>query len=145
MTRLDDASKLVIIDYEYGGWNPAAFDLGNYLCEMALDNNHPYGKGIKLYMENHPSEEEIDQVCKWYLENWHAATGEGDLESFFAARKDKFGREVRQCMLLACWYWGVWALSMLPDSEVCNESAFNIEYSAMRAKQYDYLKKRFSF
>lgn len=42
--------QLLLIDYEYAGWNPMAMDLANYLNETMLDNNHPYGDGIAWYL-----------------------------------------------------------------------------------------------
>lgn len=135
---------MVLIDFEYGGWNPAAFDLGNYLTEMALDNAHSFGIGIKYYEANLPTDAEITQISKWYLEGWHRKRGGTDgFESFCAERLAKFEQDVRQCMLLSCWYWGVWALSMLPDDKVCDESLFNVEYAVMRCKLFEHLKKRF--
>ena len=38
----EDNRKLMIIDYEYAGWNPMAMDLANYLNETMLDNSYPY-------------------------------------------------------------------------------------------------------
>lgn len=36
-----DGRKLLLIDYEYAGWNPMAFDLAAYLNETMLNNSHP--------------------------------------------------------------------------------------------------------
>lgn len=47
--------KIVMIDYEYGGWNPFAFDIANYISELSLDNAHPQGNGCKVYPSNFPS------------------------------------------------------------------------------------------
>ena len=41
MTMIEDNEKVVLIDYEYGGWNPFAVDIANYLNEFMLDNAHP--------------------------------------------------------------------------------------------------------
>ena len=48
-----------MIDFEYGGWNPIAYDLANYLNEMCTDNAHPTAPGIKLYLSNFPTQEEV--------------------------------------------------------------------------------------
>jgi thiamine kinase-like enzyme len=40
--NFEDNSKLMIIDYEYSGWNPMAMDLANYFNETMLDNSYPY-------------------------------------------------------------------------------------------------------
>lgn len=36
----------MLIDFEYVGLNPRAFDLANYLNETALDNAYPLKNGI---------------------------------------------------------------------------------------------------
>lgn len=48
-----DNQKMMLIDYEYVGWNPVAMDLANYINEMAIDNNE-----IKFYEDNIPSLDE---------------------------------------------------------------------------------------
>ena len=31
---------LILIDYEYGGWNPIGFDIANYINECVCDNTN---------------------------------------------------------------------------------------------------------
>lgn len=69
LTLLEDNSKLTLIDYEYGGWNPRAMDLANYLNECCLDNAYPKGVGIKEYMDNFPSKKEIKTLIRTYLKH----------------------------------------------------------------------------
>lgn len=69
-----DQQQLVLIDYEYGGWNPVAMDIANAFNEMTLDNNHAIAPGIKLYVENFPSKEERHFVYRTYLKEWHSLT-----------------------------------------------------------------------
>jgi len=47
-----DNRKLMIIDYEYSGWNPMAMDLANYVNETMLDNSYPFENGIAWYLDN---------------------------------------------------------------------------------------------
>ena len=60
----------MIIDYEYGGWNPMAMDIANYLNETMLDNSYPEKNGIKCYIDNCMSNREIYMMSKRYLENY---------------------------------------------------------------------------
>ena len=48
----------MLIDFEYVGLNPRAFDLANYLNESALDNAYPLKNGIAFYLENYLRDEE---------------------------------------------------------------------------------------
>jgi len=55
LASLADNEQIILIDYEYGGWNPMAIDLANYFNECTCDNAHPKGVGIKYYLSNFPS------------------------------------------------------------------------------------------
>ena len=40
---------LILIDYEYGNWNPMAYDIANYFNEFTCDNaatHGPYDCGL---------------------------------------------------------------------------------------------------
>jgi choline/ethanolamine kinase len=55
LVNLENNELSTLIDFEYGGWNPIAYDLANYLNEMCIDNAHPSGPGVKLYLNNFPT------------------------------------------------------------------------------------------
>jgi len=40
----------------------------------------------------------------------------------------KFDDEVKRCMLLSNFFWGIWAFAILKDSDVTNEGVFNYAY-----------------
>ena len=54
-----DNSKVLLIDYEYSGWNPMAMDLANWVNETMLDNTHPGKNGIWWYTDNIMDHDEI--------------------------------------------------------------------------------------
>lgn len=66
MERSDNVN-LLIIDYEYGGWNPMAMDLANFINETMLDNGYPEKNGIAWYLDNCMSKAEVKQMSKTYL------------------------------------------------------------------------------
>ncbi len=70
LALLEDSRKIGLIDFEYGGWNPMAYDLANYLNECTIDNAHPKGVGVKLYLENFPTEEERHHFLSVYLKRY---------------------------------------------------------------------------
>ena len=84
LVTLKDNSKLILIDYEYCGWNPPAFDLAAFMTAMAVDQNCPYATGIKIYNENFPEEEdERDMIIKAYMrEMFNYLSKEEDLGTF---------------------------------------------------------------
>ena len=63
----DNNEEIVLIDYEYGGWNVFVWDIANYFNEMVLDNAHPKGNGVKVYLSNFPNKDEREQLCKYML------------------------------------------------------------------------------
>ena len=62
-----DNSKVLLIDYEYSGWNPMAMDLANWVNETMLDNSYPEKNGIEFYTENIMDNDEIEIMLKTYL------------------------------------------------------------------------------
>ena len=67
LMNLANNRDLVVIDYEYAGWNPMAMDLANYLNETMLDNAYPSKNGIAFYKENCMSFEELEEMTTSYM------------------------------------------------------------------------------
>ena len=60
--------ELILIDVEYAGWNPMAFDLANYFCETMLENASKTSEtGIACYLDNMMTLEEVNRMAKIYL------------------------------------------------------------------------------
>lgn len=60
-----DNEKIVVIDYEYGGWFPFAWDIANYINECMLDNID-----MKVYESNLPKEGERQNLYRFFLEHY---------------------------------------------------------------------------
>ena len=71
LSSLEDATKIVLIDYEYGSWNPQFYDLAIYLNEHICQNAYPKGTGIAYYMSNWPSDGEIEHLVRAYYSLLH--------------------------------------------------------------------------
>jgi len=52
LISLQDNEQITLIDFEYAGWNPIAYDLANYLNELAFDNAHPGVVPTREYLSN---------------------------------------------------------------------------------------------
>ena len=59
--------NLFLIDYEYSGWNPMAMDLAGFWNETMLQNSYPEPNGVKLYIENIMTDDEVKILTKEYL------------------------------------------------------------------------------
>ena len=70
LSSLADARKLMIIDYEFVGWQPRAFDIANYFNETMFINSYPYKNGVGFCLENFITDDEqkffINQYLTWY-------------------------------------------------------------------------------
>ena len=67
LSSLEDATKILLIDYEYGNWNPRFFDLAIYINEHICENVYSKGTGIAYYMANWPSDGEIEHLVRAYF------------------------------------------------------------------------------
>ncbi len=60
--NLKDNNQIMIIDYEYAGWNPMAMDVANYINETMVDNNFQDHNGKTWYSENCMTDIEVEEM-----------------------------------------------------------------------------------
>ena len=137
---------MILIDYEYGYWNPITYDLGNYLNEYSCDNAYPCGTGVTYYYENEASDEDIELIVKEYFRaQWTDEGKTGDeIEALWTQNKTSLVAQTKKCMILNSFYWGVWSIMMLQEEEETDASVFNWEFLRGRVitvkKQIDAFK-----
>lgn len=143
MHRADNAN-LMVIDYEYGGWNPMAFDLANYVNETMKDNAYPFENGITAYLDNCMLDHEAREMTVCYMKRYYdnhmtdkVKANYADFDAFVAKELDQLMDEVYDCALLNDMFWGVWALSLLSPEEYAQEGIFNYDFSRCRVFMYD--------
>ena len=125
-----------------------AMDIANYLNECCLENAYPKGVGINCYLENFPTNYECNMLMKSYLKyHYQAAQAQKPtdekLEAYLERALPKFRQEVENCCLLNNFYWGVWALLLIRDNDVCDEKVFNYEFAISRVKIYKLITQVF--
>ena len=65
---LNPNKSLILIDYEFVGWQPRAMDLAGYVMETVIDNDcKEEPSGIGYSPENLMGKKEIEGLCKKYL------------------------------------------------------------------------------
>ena len=84
----------------------------------------------------------MKSYLKCYYERKASTAGE-DYNTFEKKTLPRFRREVEACCLLNNYYWGVWALAVLRDKDVCDEKVFNYEFAISRIKMYKMQTKLF--
>lgn len=63
----NDNRELILIDYEYAGWNPMAMDVAVFINETMNDNSYLGKNGVEWYTDNIMSEHELEHFVKCYL------------------------------------------------------------------------------
>ena len=119
---------MVLIDYEYGMWNPQYYDLGNYFNEMICDNAYPQGTGVAYFMSNWPTEQEIETLTRKYWELLQQKDGKDAKWDISKADCSDAIKQVQQGMVLNNFYWAVWAVMMLSDADETDVNAFNWDF-----------------
>lgn len=140
LASLRDAEEMILIDYEYGDWNPMAYDIANFFNEFTVDNAAPlgpFGSGIQYYESNFPSDPEMNILAKEYLKHYYfnVENKEGNDSQFQAWSTEKlpaFMKDVKSCLMLNSFYWCVWSIMMCQEEEECDHTIFNWEFCRMR-------------
>lgn len=63
------ADGLTVIDFEYSGYNYRGFDLGNYFCELYLDNFWATPPYFRLSLDRFPEPDFMRAYVQRYLGN----------------------------------------------------------------------------
>ena len=114
-------------------------DLANYLNETMLDNAHPSGFGIKLYLKNCMSRSELKEMATIYLQTYYDKYLSVALKESFKSSQDfskkhldTFISQTYYCALLNNMYWGIWCIAMMQPADFADPSAFY--YEALKAR-----------
>ena len=62
-----DITECKLIDFEYLSFGNREWDIANSFNEMMVENDHPSFPWIKLYLENIPSDVEMDIFISHFL------------------------------------------------------------------------------
>ncbi|KAG0236045.1 hypothetical protein BGW42_004153 [Actinomortierella wolfii] len=69
----DDSGELVVIDFEYAGYNTRGFDIGNHFCEWTADYHSD--RPSLMHPDRYPTKEEQLNFLEAYMEAEIAMTG----------------------------------------------------------------------
>lgn len=110
----ENGRNIVIIDYEYGGVNFAAYDIANHFCEWASDfteaNSHPE---IMDFANKYPNEVEQRNFIKAYLEELYYYASPPTEESI-----DAWVRSVEHFKFISNVIWGYWGVIQALRSDI---------------------------
>ncbi|KAF9989940.1 hypothetical protein BGZ75_004328 [Mortierella antarctica] len=66
LRKLDDSGELVVIDFEYAGYNTRGFDIGNHFCEWTADYHSD--RPSVLHPDRYPTKAEQLNFLEAYME-----------------------------------------------------------------------------
>eukprot|EP00475_Leptophrys_vorax_P005394 TRINITY_DN13269_c0_g1_i2.p3 TRINITY_DN13269_c0_g1~~TRINITY_DN13269_c0_g1_i2.p3 ORF type:complete len:435 (-),score=127.98 TRINITY_DN13269_c0_g1_i2:3931-5235(-) len=125
-----DKEEINFIDFEYGAFNPRAFDIANHFCECC---------GFDCDWDQFPSKDKQAIFFKAYLSSWKKTTG--DFTGTVTQEEiDALYEEVRPWALVSHLFWGIWAVVQAKYSPI--EFDF-INYSKLRITGFHQHKPRF--
>lgn len=149
LMSLTDSNHLLLIDYEYAGWNPMVSDLANYVTETMRTQKE--GRAFAWSLEKCMQHEQICEMASRYLEVYFETYAVDDIKQlydfqaqvFVSKEIEAFVRHVYDCCMLHQFYCGVWALAVLDPSpsSCCHESNDRLfDYAIARVEAYHELQ-----
>ncbi|KAG7668878.1 hypothetical protein Ndes2526B_g00589 [Nannochloris sp. 'desiccata'] len=127
--------KMTFIDFEYSGWAPRGFDLGNHFCEYAgfecdydkYPDRHIAGTFLRAYL----TEEAI--LLSQRKNSGHGTSVSDEAVAIAVAEANVYSLAAHQ-------YWGIWALIQARWSKIDFDY---MEYAGMRWGEYKRRKNEF--
>jgi ethanolamine kinase len=133
----DDGEVMTFIDFEYSGWAPRGFDLGNHFCEYA---------GFDCDYSRYPDERAASKFLKIYLKETNVAMmmGQSDDDNnnsddgveVVTVGDDEVRAAVREANVYALsshMFWGAWAILQAAWSDIDFDY---FEYAGLRWGEY---------
>ncbi|KAI8391830.1 kinase-like domain-containing protein [Radiomyces spectabilis] len=101
--------ELVIVDFEYAGYNPRGFDIANHFCEWMYDYHSDTPASMET--ENYPTEEQQMRFLSAYV-------AEAKAEHSDAPSVEALSKEVAVWVMAGHVLWGLWGLIQANQSEI---------------------------
>lgn len=120
-----ETDTMTFIDFEYGCYNPRAFDIANHFNECC---------GFDCDWDQFPTKDEQHNWMRHYLA---ASSKDLTAETVPQADVDALYEEVQPYILLAHLFWGIWAIVQARYSPIAFEF---LPYSLLRMKGYQAMK-----
>ncbi|RUS14267.1 kinase-like domain-containing protein [Endogone sp. FLAS-F59071] len=109
------ARELVVVDFEYAGYNYRGFDIGNHFCEWTADYHSD--KPAELHSDQYPTVEEQSRFLDAYLDALDVIEGKKTNESR-EQRIEAMRIECNAWALASHAMWGLWGLVQASQSQI---------------------------
>ncbi|KAJ1725761.1 hypothetical protein LPJ53_000022 [Coemansia erecta] len=135
--RLTSTGELVVVDFEYAGYNHRGFDIANHFCEWMADYHHEFRPHL-LNEDMYPVKQQREGFLRTYVKakafldaNMKADAGvvesdEGRVvlreitlsDERIAEEIERLEKEVEVFIPASHFHWGVWGLLQACSSEI---------------------------
>src|ERR1700753_305719 len=116
MRLRDGTERLVVVDFEYSGYNPRGFDIANHFCEWTAD--YHCNEPAKLRAECYPTLAEQKRFVNAYVEERDVVQGMTSSKAQRQLEVDQILHEVEAYRLASHFFWGLWGLIQANQSEI---------------------------
>lgn len=96
---MNDSNELVVIDFEYAGYNPRGFDIVNHFCEWMYDYHS--SNPATMHLHQYPTTQEQISFLSCYTD---------DVDSLL--------KEVQDWKMACHLFWALWGLIQASQSEI---------------------------
>lgn len=128
--------RIILIDFEYSGYNYQSYDLANHLCEWCFEYDSPEYPHFSFYPDKLPNEQQQREVVRNYLkqqkqllkqqaktdkEPAHEALGNGDLHSMKptdVVEEDAILAEIKTLMMAVNLLWSIWCMKCAHQANI---------------------------
>ncbi|KAJ2683390.1 hypothetical protein GGH99_004378 [Coemansia sp. RSA 1285] len=139
--RLESTGELVVVDFEYAGYNYRGFDIANHFCEWMADYHHATHPHL-LDPARYPTDAQRRAFLRTYVRakafvdaNVRADARSPELcsatvsDASVRAEVERLDREVARFVPASHLHWGVWGLLQACSSEI------DFDYAAYAAQR----------
>ncbi|KAI8992099.1 kinase-like domain-containing protein, partial [Mycotypha africana] len=105
--KIEGSNELVVIDFEYAGYNPRAYDIVNHFCEWMYDYHSTTHPTCQMIEERYPTKEEQLNFLSSYLNH---TQNQEEIEAAY--------EEVNQWRMTSHLFWSLWGFVQASQSEI---------------------------
>lgn len=112
--RLEKTNDLVLVDFEYAGYNPRGYDFANHFCEWTYDYHSE--EPAAMDMTQYPTYDEQIRFLEGYLETPTTKLDNPDINE--SVTPESLQKEAAAWLMTVHLSWGLWGLIQANQSEI---------------------------
>jgi choline/ethanolamine kinase len=111
--QLENSNELVVVDFEYAGYNPRGYDFANHFCEWTYDYHSE--QPAAMDMTQFPTHDEQIRFLKAYLDT-ASKLNNPDIDEHLTP--ECLQTEASMWLMACHLNWGLWGLIQANQSEI---------------------------